>query len=675
MTMKAAKATLALAILVAFPLAQAQTQPKEEAAELEKAPSMPMSKEVASGAALSQAQEGYTEAIKNVAGVVATNSAGTTNDAFAIRGIKLNLFANYRLDGGLPVTGVITNPIENKERVETLKGANALMFGIASPAGIINFIPKRAGNRDVTTVGFAGNAFGQYGSNVDIGRRFGEDRQVGLRVNASAVHIESGVHNMGGRGDFVSLGGDVKASSQVTLQGDFEYYSRHIPEQAGVSLKAPVNGVVTLPRVPNPRNLLSGRWDMYNPETLNYQGRMDYQFADDWKVMVQAGYSSSSRHRTTVRVGNYDLVTGANGVVTVSPVTNEYRNHFFRSELRGHFDTGPVDHDLTVGISRTTRFSLSKDVQSITLTQRQNIFDPVELPAPVYTKPGTANPQQTSSDDALYAYDTISVTKPLKLLLGLRLVRDTELVGANETVTHVKSPAYGVLYDLLPGTTLFASVMQGLEAGGTAPFNAANPYVTLPSAVSKQKEVGARFSGAGGLSVNASYFDITRANPGTDPITNVYENIGELSFKGVEATATFEATKNLRFNGALQRLWVRQDSPKQPLNDGKVPENTPDWNGNVGVSYRVEQLKGLTVRAGAKLISRRPVNNQDQGYLPGYALYDMGASYATRIDGRPASFQVSIDNLANRRYWNSITTGTLGIGMDRNIKFNAKFDF
>src|SRR5262249_16486753 len=120
MTMKAAKATLALAILTAFPLAQAQTPPKEETTELEKAPGMPRSKEGASGGALSQAQEGYTEAIKNVAGVVATNSAGTTNDAFAIRGIKLNLFANYRLDGGLPVTGVITNPIENKERVETL---------------------------------------------------------------------------------------------------------------------------------------------------------------------------------------------------------------------------------------------------------------------------------------------------------------------------------------------------------------------------------------------------------------------------------------------------------------------------------------------------------------------------------------------------------------------------
>src|SRR5207253_10576100 len=133
--------------------------------------------------AMGQTQEGYSDAVKNVAGISPTNSAGTSNDAYLIRGIKLNLFANYRLDGGLPVTGVITNPTENKERVETLKGANALMFGIASPAGIINFVTKRAGPRDVTSVGVAGNAFGQYGAAVDVGRRFGADKQVGVRFN------------------------------------------------------------------------------------------------------------------------------------------------------------------------------------------------------------------------------------------------------------------------------------------------------------------------------------------------------------------------------------------------------------------------------------------------------------------------------------------------------------
>jgi TonB-dependent siderophore receptor len=643
--------------------------------ELGNKQNLPMTKEVASGAALAQTQEGYSEAIKNVAGVQATNSAGSSNDAFAIRGIKLNLFSNYRLDGGLPITGVITNPTENKERVETLKGANALMFGVASPAGIINFVTKRAGERDVTAVGVAGNSFGQYGGTVDIGRRFGPDKAIGVRLNASATHLENGVHDLGGEGYFASLGLDYRATSRLTLQGDLESYHRRVPEQAGISLLPAVNGVVPLTPVPNPRNLLSGRWDLYTPTTNNAQMRIDYVLSDGWKIFGQAGYSGSDRHRTTVRIGGYDINTGAGGVVSVQPVTNDYRNLFYRTELLGHFATWGATHDLTVGISSTQRHSATSDVQNIKLPQKQNIFDPIELDAPVYTKPGNSNPAQSSNDKGLYAYDTIGLTKRVKVLLGVRAVEDTEIVGASSTTSHVTSPAYGVLFDVLPTTTLFASYMEGLEAGGTAPANAANANVVLSPAVSKQKEIGIRDSYFKGLSISASYFDITRGNAVVDPVTNIFEYSGNLSYKGVEATVAYELTRNWRFNAAVQRLKARQNTPVQPLLDGKIPENTPTWNGNIGVSYSVPQMPGLQLKAGVKSIAKRPINPQNQGFIPGYSVFDAGLSYGTRIQGHRVSFQIAVDNLSNKRYWNSVTTGSYGIGMDRSIRFNAKVDF
>jgi len=681
------KTSLALALSLAFPLAHAQTaappddgSARPEAATPTKTPAkleLPMTKEVASGAALSQAQDGYSEAIKNVAGVQPTNSSGSSNDSFAIRGIKLNLFSNYRLDGGLPVTGVITNPIENKSRVETLKGANALMFGVASPAGIINFISKRAGPKDVTTLGFAGNAFGQYGATVDIGRRFGEGQQFGVRFNASATHLENGVRNMGGKGKFASLGVDWRATARLSMSLDLEHYDRSVPEQAGISLLPIPKGASTVPLTPVPeaRNLLSGRWDIYTPKTDNAQGRVDYQLNDNWKVFAQVGYSESWRHRTTVRIGGYDINTGAGGVVAIQPVTNHYRNTFGRVEVLGHFATGPVSHDLTLGLSNTSRFSATSDVQNITLPQKQNIFDPIELLPPVYTKPGTANPVQDSKDTDVYAYDTVGITSKFKLLLGVRTVKDTEVVGTKSTPSRVTSPAYGALYDLLPTTTIFASYMQGLEAGGTAPANATNANVTLSPAISKQKEFGVRDTSLRGLSLNASYFDITRGNAVTDPVTGIFEYSGDLSYKGVEATASYEITRRLRLNAAVLHLKALQNSPLQPLIDGRVPENTPTWNGNLGLAYDLASVPGLTLKGGIKSMSSRPINPQDQGSIPGFSLFDAGATYATRIDGHRATFQIAIDNLANKHYWNSVQTGTYGIGMDRSIKFNAKFDY
>src|SRR5438309_1405130 len=115
--------------------------------------SLPTTKEIVSGKALAEnEQEGYAEAVKHVAGVAPANSKGSANDSIYIRGIKLNLFSNCRINGGVPVAGVITMPNEDKTRLETLKGANALQFGVASPAGIINMITKRAGENDVTSV-------------------------------------------------------------------------------------------------------------------------------------------------------------------------------------------------------------------------------------------------------------------------------------------------------------------------------------------------------------------------------------------------------------------------------------------------------------------------------------------------------------------------------------------
>jgi iron complex outermembrane receptor protein len=636
---------------------------------------LPMTKEVASGAALSQSQEGYSEAIKNVAGVAPTNSSGSSNDAYAIRGIKLNLFANYRLDGGLPITGVITNPTENKDRVETLKGANALMFGVASPAGIINFVTKRAGERDVTIVGVAGNGFGQYGGTVDIGRRYGDERQVGVRLNASATHLENGVKDLGGHAQFYSIGLDWRATSRLTFQFDYENYRRQVPEQAGISLLPAVHGVVPLPRVPDPKNLLSGTWDLYTPHTENTQARVDFALTDSWKVLAQAGYSLSARHRTTVRIGNYNLDTGAGGVVSVQPVTNNYRNVFYRTELLGHFTTWSLPHDLTIGASSSGRHTATSDVQNLTLPQKQNIYDPIVLNPPVYTKPGVANPPQDSTDEGIYAYDTIGITQRLRLLLGVRRVKDLEITGTTETINYVTSPAYGVLFDVLPTTTLFASYMQGLEAGATSPANAANPNVTLAPAVSKQKEIGLRDSYFKGLSVSASYFDITRGNAVTDPVSNIFAYSGDLEYKGVESTLTYDFARDWRINAAVLWLDATQNSPLQPLINGRTPENTPKWNGNLGIAYRVPAVPGLQLRGGIKSISLRPANPSDTGTIPGYTLYDFGASYVAVIQGRRSFFQLAVDNLANKRFWNSVNAGTYGIGMDRTIKFNARVDF
>jgi iron complex outermembrane receptor protein len=362
----------------------------------------------------------------------------------------------------------------------------------------------------------------------------------------------------------------------------------------------------------------------------------------------------------------------------VQPLTNDFQNTFYRNELLGHFPTWMLTHDLTLGYSYTSRYSVAYNQNNTTLAQKQNIFDPIVLNPPVFTKPFTRNPFQDSKDFDYYFYDTITVTQPLKLLAGVRWVKDEEVTGApiNAISTSwVASPGYGILYDIRPTTTLFASWLEGLEAGGTAPANSANANVVLPPAISKQKEIGVRDSYFKGFGISVSYFEITRANAVTDPVTNIFGYNGDLEYKGVESTLSYTFLRDWTLTGALLWLNATQNSPLQPLINGKTPENTPEWNGNVSLTYRAPWLPGLQLKFGIRSISNRPINAQDQGFLPGYTLFDGGVSYATLIGGRRTSFQASVDNLSNKRYWNSVTTGTYGIGMVTAVRLSAKVDF
>src|SRR3546814_18746318 len=79
-------------------------------------------------------------------------------------------------------------PLENKDRVEVLKGASALYYGFSSPAGIVNLTMKRA----TPDFSYFGNVFGDanggYGAHLDVGDTMGT---FGSRLNGVAAHLDT----------------------------------------------------------------------------------------------------------------------------------------------------------------------------------------------------------------------------------------------------------------------------------------------------------------------------------------------------------------------------------------------------------------------------------------------------------------------------------------------------
>lgn len=100
-----------------------------------------------------------------------------------IRGFTLDNNSNYRYNG-LTMINQQATALENKERVEILKGPSALQAGFSAPGGIIQYVTKRPTAADSTALHLSANEFGNYKVHADLSRRSADGRH-GLRVNAA----------------------------------------------------------------------------------------------------------------------------------------------------------------------------------------------------------------------------------------------------------------------------------------------------------------------------------------------------------------------------------------------------------------------------------------------------------------------------------------------------------
>jgi len=634
-------------------------------------------------------QEGYGEAVKNVPGAMSNNGKGSANDAIRFRGLQLGLYSNYRLNGGLAITNIITVPTENKEKIEALKGANALMFGLASPAGILNMVTKRAGDKDISTVSVSGNDFGQIGASIDLARKLGDERQLGIRINASTTQIETGVQGIGGNGKFISLAADVAVTSQLKLGLDYERYSKDVVEQAGIVPPTAINGVIVIPEAPDPRKLLSGSWDLYTPRTENIILRGAFKLNNQWSLLAETGSSKSNRSRTQARITLNNVLTG-DGKEAITFIDNQiYENTYSKAEVKGVLQALSLNHEITFGYTSAQRDSNIPSTYSPTAANNNfaiNIYNPDVLPTPVDPLTALTYKPSSSKDSGVYLYDAFNLNNDIRVLAGLRQTdyKFSQTLTANGPFTSTTytpvAKGFGVLYDIAPKTTLYSSFMEAMEDGPIAPSGpiqgmvVSNAFAILSPTIAVQKEVGLRSSYFNGMFFNVNYFDISKDNTNlisNSPTSVNFQYDGALHLYGYEFSGNAEITREWSVDSSAQFMKAIQIGG---ANDGKSTENTPETIVSASLSYRTPWVKGLLVRGGVSYVSSRFVGNSEQGSIPAVTLYSAGANYQTKIEGKNVTFQLGVENLANTRYWSSATSSAFGAGMDRSIRFSSKVE-
>ena len=83
-----------------------------------------------------------SEVVRNDASVQANYTPLGYYEGFSIRGFGLDYGTAYQLNG-MPLAAEAHIPLENKERIEVIKGISGAETGVISPGGYINFVTKR----------------------------------------------------------------------------------------------------------------------------------------------------------------------------------------------------------------------------------------------------------------------------------------------------------------------------------------------------------------------------------------------------------------------------------------------------------------------------------------------------------------------------------------------------
>ncbi|MBV7486392.1 TonB-dependent receptor [Bordetella sp. BOR01] len=598
-------------------------------------------------------------------------------DNFYIRGLPLNR-EEIGFNGLYGIASTEGNVLDGIERVELLKGPNTLLTG-ASPRGTagggINLVPKRADDTPLTRLTANYMSDGNVGGHADIGRRFGADNRFGIRINAAYRDGDSSTDNESQRVGMLSAGLDYRGE-RLKVSADAGVSSQRIDG-------AKSNFYVTSPDLPSAPAGSTNVWPSWSYQEKQHtfgMVRADYDVSDYVTLGAAYGGAESTRKMNSP----FGIITNGQGDISFSPSALEEDNdtESLEATARLRIPTGPITQQVVLAYT-DFRSDISNYQPQTTWSATSNLYDPVSLPEP----PGLDFDQALTplSSTRLRSYaitDTLSALDDRVLLTaGLRHQRIRVnayhwATGAFES-RYEKSrntPALGLVVKPVDGLSLYANYVEALSQGDTAPNTAVNANEVFAPFVSRQGEVGAKVDW-GTLSTTLSAFQIKRPSGFLDG-SNRYVIAGQQRNRGLEFQAFGEITPGIRLLSSV--AWTQAILTKTAGGqfDGNEAAGVPKWSVRLGGEVDIPYVPGLTATARVIYASSQAFSADNSMRLPSWTRIDLGARYTTRVAGRQVVLRAVVENVANRRYWDTAPAyQTVTYAAPRTFLLSATVDF
>ena len=600
----------------------------------------------------------------------ATPGTGEANrDQFTIRGN--NTTADFFVDG-------IRDDVQyfrdfyNVDRVEVLKGPNAMIFGRGGGGGVVNRVLKRSSLLPYRRFGGSGDNHRGMRVTADVDQPLGDG--IGLRVNGMYEdggsfrrHVDLkryGINPTAG----VALGPDTRLDLSYEFFRDRRTTDRGIPSLAG----RPIEGF--------DRSFFGDPDDSFSRAKVNIA-----------TLGVEHRLSEGLTIRNRTLLGNYDklyqnvfpgAVTGTNVALSAYNSRNDRRNLFSQTDLIWESDFAGIDQTLLLGfevgrqksrnLRQTGKFAAGENVAPLA--------DPtVDLDLTFASIASDSNNRTRAAIAAAYVQSQLRPTSWLEIVAGLRFdsfklsVDDLRANGGEfSRRDQLLSPRLGVVLKPLDKLSLYGGYSRSYLPQSGDQFSGLSPTTeALKSERFDNYEVGAKWEPVDGLLASAAIYQLERTNSQARDALDRVVLTGASRTRGVELglersiTSDWQVSAGYAWQDAeiVEQTTAAAAGRKLPL----VPKHSFSlWN-----RWDVTPTIGLGLGVLARSKSYASTSNLVR--LPGYARVDGALFYKTPWG---VETQVNVENLLGTDYFPTAhSDNNIAPGAPRTVRVSLGYRF
>lgn len=586
---------------------------------------------------------------------------------------------------------------------QLIKGASTAVNGMdpeGAVSGSVNIETKKAadeGNRKIGLGWFSNNrAQGTF----DLGQRFGENKEFGVRANGKLRHGDTPRHGYSEDNKEFALNADYRGEKvRVALDS---IYAKRKTNGGRARMQDIQNANGRLFDAPEGKVNLAPSWQAQNTRGQTNMLTFEWDAFENAQITGGIGYNNARYY------GNFASPTVTSSGLTYNSGRARLTDQRFKTlsmnlTARGEFETGPVSHNWSTAFDRIDR---KRTTYQGARQTRSSVIDPsIDIPtqlAKLDSNLGSAW-NTTPSLDTVIKVNSLAVSDTLgfadnkyRLTLGGRFqaVEQKNKLNGRKADASRFSPMLMAAWVPQPDLVVYGNYMEDLEPSDIRTDDDGHVTMADPR-VSRQFEVGVR-KNWGDFVTTLNAFQIKRpgywrgnTTSGTD--FAMRKNAG-LAYSGSEQG--MERSRGIEFNtyanlldktlrpsfGLMYLQSTVKDYPNfaDNLVNGVQVAN-PRVIAKAGVEWDTPFAKGLTLNGNVSYFGKSYQDTQKKYAFPSYTLVDVGARYKTKLGKNTLTVSSSVENLFNKNYW-QVQRGQYDrsfavVGMPRTYWLKAELDF